>query len=148
MARGASLTLGEADELDRLTGKHTINPYSLASRERARLHRFDDRFRRSPENTPAAKVEKAELDRKLIAGESLTRRDQVILQQGLIIGPQSIVDRARAARPRCICRTGGSPPWRHVPASVDHVHGRHRPLAARLTTTTPRPGEPGDLISA
>ena len=81
MARGKPLTPGEADELDRLTGKHTINPYSLSSRERARLHRLDDRFRRSPENTPAAKVEKAELDRKLIAGESLTRRDQVILQQ-------------------------------------------------------------------
>ena len=99
MARGAPLTPGEADELDWLTGKHTINPYSLSNRERARLHHLDDRFRCSPENTPAAKVERDELARKLIAGENLTRRDKVILQQGLIIGPQSRVDRARAARP-------------------------------------------------
>jgi hypothetical protein len=100
MARGTSLTPGEADELDRLTGKHTWDPYSLSSRERAHLHRLDDCFRRSPENTPAAKVETAELDRKLIAGESLTRRDKAILQQGLIIGSQSRVDRALASRPR------------------------------------------------
>lgn len=111
------LTASEWAEFDRLTGKHVMNPFSLTNAELRRLHKLDDRFRRSSENRPATAEEKAELDRKLLADERLTRREQAILQQGLIVGPKSRVD-VRVPRqrpPRCgmVRRRTGSRPRRH-----------------------------------